>query len=68
MKRKTTQPRKAETAALRQHVEAQQQESHELLNAILNRINDGFVTSDAQMNYTYVNERGGELLGASPQT
>lgn len=34
--------------------------------AILERISDGFVAFDAQMNYTYVNARGGELLGRKP--
>ena len=34
---------------------------------ILERISDGFVAFDAQMNYTYVNERSGELLGRKPE-
>src|SRR3989304_5956272 len=33
---------------------------------ILERISDGFVAFDADMNYTYVNARGGELLGRNP--
>jgi len=33
----------------------------------IERISDGFVAFDAQMNYTYVNQRGGELLGRKPQ-
>ncbi len=34
---------------------------------ILERISDGVVAFDAQMNYTYVNARGGELLGRKPE-
>src|SRR5215210_2496163 len=34
---------------------------------ILERISDGFVAFDAQMNYTYVNERSGRLLGRKPE-
>lgn len=34
---------------------------------VLERINDGFVVFDPQMNYTYVNRRGGELLGRAPE-
>jgi len=33
---------------------------------VLERVSDGFVAFDAQMNYTYVNARGGELLGRQP--
>lgn len=33
---------------------------------ILERISDGFVAFDADMNYTYVNARGGEMLGRKP--
>src|SRR5688572_12378134 len=29
---------------------------------IIEKINEGFVTLDAQMNYTYINQRGSELL------
>ena len=32
---------------------------------ILERVSDGFVAFDADMNYTYVNARGGELLEES---
>lgn len=34
---------------------------------ILERISDGFVAFDAQMNYIYINERGSELLGHKPE-
>ena len=33
---------------------------------ILDRVSDGFVAFDAQMNYTYVNKRGGDILGREP--
>lgn len=33
----------------------------------IERISDGFVAFDAQMNYIYVNRRGGELLGRRPE-
>lgn len=33
---------------------------------ILERVSDGFVAFDADMNYTFVNERGGEMLGRKP--
>lgn len=34
---------------------------------LIDRISDGFVAFDAQFNYTYVNRRGGELLGRKPE-
>lgn len=34
---------------------------------LLERISDGFVAFDVQMNYTYVNARGGEFLGRKPE-
>jgi PAS domain S-box-containing protein len=34
---------------------------------ILERISDGFVAFDAELNYTYVNRRGGEFLGRKPE-
>lgn len=34
---------------------------------ILERVSDGFVAFDAQMNYTYVNQHGGEMLGRKPE-
>lgn len=34
---------------------------------ILDRINDGIVAFDAGMNYIYVNQKGGELLGRNPK-
>ena len=34
---------------------------------LIERISDGFVALDAQMNYIYINQRGGELLGRKPQ-
>jgi len=33
--------------------------------AVLDRISDGILAFDAGMNYTYLNERAGELLGRS---
>lgn len=35
--------------------------------SILERMSDGFVAFDTDMNYTYVNKRGGELLGRKPE-
>ncbi len=40
---------------------------HKSIANILERISDGFVAFDAQMNYTYVNERSGQLLGRKPE-
>ena len=40
---------------------------HDSVANIIERISDGFVAFDAQMNYTYVNERSGELLGRKPE-
>jgi PAS domain S-box-containing protein len=40
---------------------------HESIASILERISDGFVAFDAHMNYTYVNERSGQLLGRKPE-
>lgn len=34
---------------------------------LIERISDGFVAFDAEMNYTYVNQLGGELLGRKPE-
>lgn len=34
---------------------------------ILDRITDGIVAFDTEMNYTYVNRRGGEMLGRKPE-
>ena len=34
---------------------------------IIEKINEGFVALDAQMNYTYINQRGGELLKRNPE-
>ncbi len=39
----------------------------EKLGNIIERISDGFVAFDTQMNYTYVNRKGGELLGRKPE-
>jgi PAS domain S-box-containing protein len=33
---------------------------------LLERISDGFVAFDAEMNYTFVNEAGGRMLGRNP--
>ena len=48
--------------ALKKDQPAQQQ-----IETILERVGDGFVAFDADMNYTYVNKRGGELLGRKPK-
>ena len=37
------------------------------LQRVLDGINDGFVTFDPQLNYTYVNPRAGEMLGRKPE-
>ena len=34
---------------------------------IIEKINEGFVALDAQMNYTYINQRGSELLNRKPE-
>jgi len=34
--------------------------------AVLERINDGIVVFDSELNYTFVNKRAGELLGRQP--
>jgi PAS domain-containing protein len=34
---------------------------------LLERVSDGFVAFDTEMNYTYINKRGGELLGRKPE-
>jgi PAS domain S-box-containing protein len=47
---------------------SQEKTTHESMANILERIGDGFVAFDAQMNYTYVNERSGELLGRKPES
>jgi len=47
-------------------METETQTVSQPLADILERISDGFVAFDAQMNYTYVNARGGELLGRRP--
>src|SRR5512139_2883177 len=48
-----------------------QQTSRKKLNgvktAVLDRISDGILAFDAGMNYTYLNERAGELLGRSAE-
>ncbi|HXQ33731.1 MAG TPA: PAS domain-containing protein, partial [Anaerolineales bacterium] len=40
--------------------------TYESMEGILERISDGFVALDNEMNYIYVNERGGDLLGRKP--
>ncbi|MCI0551526.1 MAG: PAS domain S-box protein, partial [Anaerolineae bacterium] len=42
---------------------ARKKTTHESIANILERISDGFVAFDTEMNYTYVNERGCVLLG-----
>ena len=37
------------------------------LQQIFDRISDGVVSFDSQMNYTYVNKKGAELLGRKPE-
>lgn len=34
---------------------------------IIEKINEGFVALDAGMNYTYINQRGSELLRRKPE-
>ncbi|MBE7433009.1 MAG: PAS domain S-box protein [Anaerolineales bacterium] len=34
---------------------------------LLERVSDGFIACDAEMNYVYVNRRGAELLGRKPE-
>src|SRR5919108_2521722 len=46
---------------------APEKTTYESMAGILERISDGFVAFDHQMNYTYVNERGGDLLGRKPK-
>ena len=41
--------------------------TYESMAAILERISDGFVAFDPKMNYTYINERGSDLLGRRPE-
>jgi len=55
------QPEVAEPAGTRNKLDIQN------IVDILERISDGFVAFDANMNYTYVNKRGGELLGRKPE-
>lgn len=35
--------------------------------SMVERINEGFVALDAQMNYIYINQRGSELLQRQPE-
>lgn len=42
-------------------------ETNPKAEAILERVSDGIVVFDEQMNYTFVNARGGELLGFKPE-
>jgi PAS domain S-box-containing protein len=42
-------------------------DSREQLAGILEMIGDGFVAFDAELNYTYVNERAAALLGRPPE-
>lgn len=44
----------------------QVQSKANLLFEILERVNDGIVAFDTDMNYTYVNSMGGKLLGRDP--
>ncbi|MBI5826041.1 MAG: PAS domain S-box protein [Chloroflexi bacterium] len=44
-----------------------QSHSSNPFESILERISDGFVAFDADMNYTYVSNKGGELLGRKPE-
>ena len=41
--------------------------TQENIASVLERISDGFVAFDMELNYTYVNERGGQLLGRKPK-
>lgn len=51
----------------RKRAEEMLKETNDRLINILESMSDGFVAFDAKLNYTYVNTRGGELLGREPQ-
>ena len=51
----------------RKQAEEALKESHQRLVTTLESMTDGFVSFDPQMNYTYVNKWGGELLGRKPE-
>lgn len=57
----------SKTNKVQRESRAREKATHESMANILERISDGFVAFDAQMNYTYVNERSGELLGRKPE-
>ncbi|MBI4630341.1 MAG: PAS domain S-box protein [Chloroflexi bacterium] len=61
-KSSTSKPR-----ASRPRTQAQPRTTSQQIVNILESISDSFVAFDAQMNYTYVNTHGGELLGRKPQ-
>jgi len=62
---------KATTKQTAKHSKKNDKESripdHESITNIIERISDGFVAFDAQMNYIYVNERSSQLLGRKPE-
>ena len=46
---------------------APEKTTYQSMAGILERIGDGFVALDYEMNFAYVNKRGGELLGRHPK-
>ena len=70
-KSKTQKTQIAHKAATPKHPEKKtvrknEQTAQPQIENILERVSDGFVAFDSQMNYTYVNARGGEMLGRKP--
>ncbi|HEY4491011.1 MAG TPA: PAS domain-containing protein, partial [Acidobacteriota bacterium] len=71
-KSKTQKTQIAHKAATPKHPEKKtvrknEQTAQPQIENILERVSDGFVAFDPQMNYTYVNARGGEMLGRKPE-
>ncbi len=46
---------------------AQEKTTYESITGILERVNEGFAAFDSGLNYTYVNERGCDLLRRKPE-
>ncbi|RLL51714.1 PAS domain S-box protein [Mariprofundus sp. EBB-1] len=51
----------------RRQAEDQMRELNARLINVFETMSDGFVSFDAEMNYTYVNANGGEILGRNPE-
>src|SRR5262245_12835897 len=71
-KAKSGEPSKpSDRKAGRTKARAEQQTTKKKVNgvkmAVLERISDGILAFDAGMNYTYLNQRAGELLGLSAE-